>query len=257
MTAYIGYENLLESADTVTPSNEATDFEAVNAYDRLTTTWWKPGVLSSPQTETLTISFASAQAVNYFGVMGHNLGTEGITIKLQYSTASPISWVTLFTISPTDNLCLFRYDVTGATAADWRIELTNCTADTLMAILSFGAALATPSGIRAPFKPVNLNRDKDILNNVSEGGQFAGRSVISDGYKVEIKQAAVDPAWIETNYDALMDWIEVSPFFFSWDYENHLADAAYVWIESVDPPEYTHQGALYMAFTFQCKGLIE
>jgi hypothetical protein len=257
MTAYIGYENLLESADTVTPSSEAEGFEAVNAYDRLTTTWWKPG---GPPTNILTASFggiSGAVTVNYFGVMGHNLGTEGVTIKLQYSTGSPISWINLFTISPTDDLCLFRYDAAGVEAEDWRVVLTSSTADAFMAVLSFGAALATPSGLRAPFKPINLNRDKDILNNISEGGQFAGRSVISDGYKVEIKQDTVDPAWIEANYDALMDWIEVSPFFFSWDYENHLADAAYVWIESVDAPNYTHQGALYMAFSFKCRGLIE
>lgn len=255
MTAYIAHTNLLESADTVTASNEASGFEGANAYDRRTSTWWKPGVLNSPASETLTANFSSSQTVDYFGVIGHNLGTEGCTIALQYSTASPQSWTTLFTITPTTDKFIFRYDSTGASAADWRVVITNATASALLSIAAFGQATALPEGIKAPFRPVNHNRKNKYLNETTDGGQFVGRSIIAEGREVTINQRDVDKSWIDSNYETLIDGIETSPFFFSWNYENYINDAAYVWVNgSISHPS---RDALYSQFSIPCRGLIE
>lgn len=219
MTAYLGAENLLESADTVVASNEATGFEGTNAYDKRTSTWWKPGVLSSPQTETLTATFSTAQSVDFFGVMGHNLGTEGATITLQYLTGSPQTWTTLFTITPANDECIFRYTETAVSSTSLRVVITNCTASSLLAIAAFGAAVALPEGIKAPFMPTQYGRDKTISNAITEGGQFIGRSVYSEGYEVNIEQTLVEPGWVSKFYDLLMDRMEIAPFFFCWDYQ--------------------------------------
>lgn len=260
MTAYIGAENLLESADTVTASNEATDFEGANAYDKRTNTWWKPGVLSSPQEETLTAAFSTSQTVDFFGVMGHNLGTEGATIELQYSTQSPISWVTLFTITPSDDTCIFRRTASSVSAADWRVKITNSTASTLLAIAAFGQAVALPDNMRAPFMPPRYARNNDISNNKTEGGQFIGRSKYSSGYEADIMQQFVEPSWVDANFDTLIDRVEVAPFFFAWDYQiddsPSIETSAYCWTNKITHAKYTHQGKLFMDFSLKCDALI-
>ena len=260
MTAYLGAENLLESADTITVSNEATGFEGQNAYDRRTSTWWKPGVLSSPQTESIIAEFSTAQTVDYFFVTGHNLFTEGATITLSYSTASPQVWTPLFTVTPTDDTCFYRRTGTPVSAADWKIEITNSTANTLLAIAAFGQDTPLPEGLKAPYMPPRYARDKTISNMVTEGGQFIGRSIWSDGYEVEIKQTLVVPGWVESNYDTLIDRLEVAPFPYVWDYQiddSPSKDTSiYAWTESFTHAKYTHNGAIYMDFSLKGKGLV-
>ena len=259
MTAYIGAENLFESATTVTASNEASDFEGANAYDKRTSTWWKPGV-SSPTTETLTAVFSTAQTVNFFGVMGHNLGTEGATIKLQYLTGSPLTWTTLFSITPSDDTCIFRRTASAISATSWRVEITNCTVDTLLAIAAFGQAIALPDNMRAPFMPPRYARNNDISNNKTEGGQFIGRSKYSSGYEADIMQQFVDPSWVDANFDTLINRVEVAPFFFAWDYQiddsPSIETSAYCWTNNITHAKYTHQGKLYMDFSLKCDALI-
>jgi hypothetical protein len=251
---YLLHENILESA-TLTASNEATGFEVENCVDKLTSTWWKPGTTGS---QSFVAELATSQTVNSVGIIGHNLGTEGATIAIQYSTASPQSWTSLFTITPSDDNSIFRYDATGASAADWRILITNCTAATLIGVVAIGEAMTMPGTMPTPFSPVKYNRNNEILNSVTEGGQFTGRSVISEGYEIDIDQNLVTPAWVDANYDALMDRIEVAPFFFVADYQADASpivdNSAYCWIESVKPPQHIH-GSLYMDFSFKCKAV--
>ncbi len=251
MTSYIGHQNLFESA-TVTASNEATGFEKENAYDKRTSTWWKPGVIG---TQTLQAVFGSNQTVDFFGVIGHNLGTEGATIKLQYSTNSGGSWSDLFSVTPTDDKCIFRRTGASQSADYWRVEITNTTVDTLLAVAAFGQALTLPEGMRTGFKPPVLARKKKITNSKTDGGQFIGRSVISEGNETTVIQSLVTPAWVTSNWESLIDRIEVAPFFFSWDYEDYQADAAYCWTRKITHPYYELPN--FHQFKLDCDAVVE
>lgn len=252
MTSYIGYQNLFESA-TVTASNAATGFEKENAYDKRTSTWWKPGATG---TQTLQAVFGSNQIVDFFGVIGHNLGSEGATIKLQYSLNSGVDWNDFISVTPTDDLCIFRREASSQAADYWRIEITNCTVDTLIGVGAFGLALALPRETPTGFKPALLARNKKITNSKTEGGQFIGRSVYAEGNETTIIQSLVTRAWVDSNWEALINRIEVAPFFFSWDYESYSADAAYCWTtKPVKHPYYDQPN--FMTFMLDCAAVVE
>lgn len=254
MTSYIGHQNLFESA-TVTASNEATGFEKENAYDKRTSTWWKPGVIG---TQTLRAVFASNKTVDCFGVFGHNLGTEGATIKLQYSTNSGGVWNDLFTVTPTDDKCIFRRTGTSQSADYWGIEITNCTVDTLIGIGAFGQALALPEGMPPGFKSPAYARNKRFSNFITDGGQFGGRSVIAEGNETTIIQSLVTPSWIDSNWDNLVNRVEVAPFFFSWDYENRPDEAAYCWTKDKNGIKYPYYAQPnFKMFELACHALVE
>lgn len=252
MTARILTENLIEDASDIIVTGEATGYEVDNLYDGRTSTWWKPGATG---VQTARIVFSSAQTIDTFAVIGHNLGTEGCTIHLDYSTSSPISWTTLLTKTPTTDVCIFETDASGASAADWRIVITNCTINTLMGVIAIGQAIQLPDNMRAPFTPPNRNRDPEIINAETEGGQFIGRSVLSNGWMAEIKQDYIDPAWLTTiGWGDIAERIETNPFFFQWDTGQQ---AAYCWTEKIKYPEHTHQGKLFDSFSLSCRALIE
>lgn len=268
MTAYIGAENVLEDYDTISASAEATGFEVINLVDRRTSTWWKPETFGSPANTTVDFTFATPQTFDYIGIIGHNLQSEGCSLHLQYAdgSGSPITPDAFaMTIDngdmPSNNGCIFRKLSSPVTTTAIRIFVSQTTADMVIASIYVGQSIALPEGLKAPFRPTQYGRNNDISNNVTEGGQFIGRSKYSSGWEVDIEQTVVDPDWVTANYDTLIDRIEVAPFFFVWDYEidnsPSIDNSAYCWTNDITHAKYTHNGKLYMDFMLKCDALRE
>lgn len=235
-SAIIGYQNLFDSASTVVASNEVTGFEGENCYDWLAYDWWKPGATGD---QTLTATFASSQSPDYFACFAHNLGGEGASIVLQANVASV--WTDQFTdVSPTGTEVVFRYFASGDTSTQWRILITDCTVDTVVGVAAFGDSLILPHGIDVGFTPPNLHRDTRILNSVSVGGVFLGRSLIRNGNMLNLKSDKMEPSWIRSDWEPFMDHAETKPFFFSWNYDSYPGESAYCWTSGgVDPVPYS------------------
>lgn len=250
MTAYILYKNLAESSS-VTSSNAASGFGNVNSYDRRTSTWWKPGVIGA---QYLQYVFGTAQTINSFGLIGHNLFSTGASVALQYSTNSGGAWNDLITaFAPSSDKCVYRVNATSQAATYWRLNFTNCTINTLTAIGSIGLSIALPSEIPLDFSPPHLARNKKITNSKTEGGKFIGRSVINSGSEFEISQNYVTKAWMDANYANVIDNMEVAPFFFSWDYENYINDPVYAYLRDNKVKPKMNNPNLY-TFTLDCEG---
>lgn len=254
MTAYIGYNNILETG-TVTVTSEASGFEKENAYDWNSYDYWKA---AASGTVYLTVDMGTSTTVDYWALAFHDLHDNAGTIKPQYSSGatSPFSWSDLDTVqTPTDGKTIFR-PVTEVSARYYRFEISS-TGSPLTAsaigMLSLGQSLTLQRGMQAPFVTPIYGRDKEILNSITKGGQFVGRTVQSSGQKFDIKQKAVTEAWIESNWEGLINHIEVKPFFFLWDQENHPTEAVYAWMNKIKYPNYTQP---YYDFQIMCKGLI-
>ncbi|RDH86365.1 MAG: hypothetical protein DIZ78_09350 [endosymbiont of Escarpia spicata] len=216
MTPYLAYQNLFQDASTVTASSEATGYDGENAYDDRTYDFWKP---SSTGTNTLTATFSANQSVNYFGVAAHDLADDDSSIKLEYSTDGTTWYDAVESWSPADNRVIFR--VFDAIQADyWRVSVTS-TGYPSMGVLSFGAVHVLPVGMRTGFKPPHLNRNSEYLNNVSEGGQFLGRSLLRSGNDGVIDLSFLKADWVQMAWPALAAVLETRPFFFCWDYDRH------------------------------------
>ena len=252
MTAYIGYNNILETG-TVTVTSEATGYAKENAYDWLPFDWWKADAAG---TVYLTVDMGSNTVVDYWALAFHDLADHSGTIKPQYSagSTSPIAWSDLDTVqTPTDGQMIFR-PVTQQNVRYYRFEISSTTLASYIGALSIGQALTLQRGLKSPFTTPTHGRNKKILNSLGETGNFLGRSVYRSGQKFSIKQDNVTPAWISSNWSGLIDHVEVKPFFFMHDYEDAPTEVVFAWSDKIKHPSY-NDNAL-MDFSIDCSGLI-
>lgn len=252
MTAYIGYNNILESG-TVTVTSEANGFSKENAYDWLPRDWWKA---AGAGTVYLTVDMGVATTVDYWALAFHDLADNSGTIKPQYSSGStsPIAWSDLDTIqTPTADQMIFR-PVTSVNVRYYRFEINSTSVASYIGALSLGQALTLPMNIRAPFTTPYHGRNKKILNSVSETGYPIGSSVISIGQKFMIEQKNVTPAWISSNWEALIDHVEIKPFFFMHDYEDAPSEVVFAWREKIKYPSYNNNSL--QDFSIECNALL-
>lgn len=236
-TAIICYTNLAESAllTAATASSAATGYSAANAWDWLTTTYWSP---TSNGVQTLTFQFSSAVSADYFGLYRHNLGTVGASVKLQHSPDGS-TWTDAFTaVSPDDNEIVLQ-TFTSASKTWWRIRFDlGSSADSLfVGIVAFGPRLTTEYGMPAGFVVPRHSRSTQILNSKTEGGQFAGRSIIARGARSAITIRNATQAWARTYWEPFVRHAELKPFFFSRNHTDYPEDAVYCWSDG-EIPEY-------------------
>lgn len=236
-TALICYTNLAESAllTAATASSAATGYSAANAWDWLTTTYWSP---TSNGVQTLTFQFSSAVSADYFGLYRHNLGTVGASVKLQHSPDGS-TWTDAFTaVSPDDNEIVLQ-TFTSASKTWWRIrfDLGSSAESLYVGIVAFGPRLTTQYGMPAGFVVPRHSRSTQILNSKTEGGQFAGRSIIARGARSTITIRNATQAWARQQWEPLVRHAELKPFFFSRNHADYPEDAVYCWTDG-EIPEY-------------------
>jgi len=249
----IGYTNLVKSG-TVTATSEATGFEKENAQSWKTSTWWQAGAAG---TVYYYVDMGAATNVDSWGIVGHDLADNSGTIKPEYSATG--AWAgeeaDLDTVqTPTGKEAIFR-KVTNQNVRYYRFEISSTGAASFIANLFLGVALELERGEPVGFSPANLNRDRKIMNNISEGGQFLGRVLRRNGSKVTINQQNITRTWIDANWDSLANHVELYPFYFAWDTTNYPEEVAYCMTKRITYPAY--MTPLLMGFTLECTAIYD
>jgi len=238
MTQFIGYSNrLLDSATVITVTSEATGYEKENALTWKTSSWWQAAAAG---TVRFNIDLGSAKAVDCWGVTGHDLTDNSGTIQPQHSTTGAwageeIDFDTVQT--PLENETIFRI-ATSASKQYWSFEVASTGAASFIANLFLGVKLELERGAPVGFSPVNLNRDREIFNNMSNEGASLGRILRFKGSKFKIDQRFITRTWIDANWKALADHIELYNFYHLWDQENYPSEAAYCIADKITYPTY-------------------
>lgn len=238
-TAKIGYENLFESATTITATDEASGFEKENAYNWNLFDWWKP---SSAGTKYLTAVFTGAVTVDYFGLFGHNLHTYSDTVKLQYSTNGSTWNDATSAQAPSTGKVIF-VSFAAITAAWWRIEYITTGPGTI-GVASLGQALELPKGMEVGFTPPIFARKNAYTDKSTVKGVPLPRSIEKMPARISINQNNVDPVWMRDNWSTLLDHAELKPFFFSWDYDAHPGEAGFC--RTITDPTANYSSPLFM-----------
>lgn len=239
-TAKIGYENLFESATTITATDEATGFEKENAYNWNLFDWWKP---ASTGTKYLTATFTGAVTVDYFSVFGHNLHTYSDSVKLQYSTNGS-TWNDATTAQTKSDGGVIFVMFTSITAAWWRIEYIT-TGPGILGACSFGQALELPKGMEVGFTSPIYARNNKYTDKTTVKGIPLPRTVEKMPAKISIQQKNVDPVWMANNWIPFLNHAETKSFIFSWDYDAHPGEAGYC--RTIDDPKASYSSPLYMS----------
>ncbi|MBB4345132.1 hypothetical protein [Rhizobium leguminosarum] len=247
--ARIGYENLLENG-TVTASSENVAYPVKNAYDWLTSDFFKP---AASGTINIDLTLSVSDGADYFAFYGHDLYSHGGTIKLQYWNGS--AYVDCFAaITPTDNSPRF-VNFTSQASTKWRVVIT-CTSVFSIAVISFGAQLALEYGMYLNWTPPKFGRNTKLINSQSDGGAFLGRSVVSLGVRSSLILQYASDTWMRSNWLAFITHAEKKPFFFIPNVGTLPLEAVFAYTEdSIPAPLHTHYG--HMGATIPILGMVE
>lgn len=250
----IGWRNLFASG-TVTVSSEAAGFEKENAYDNIATDYWMP---TAGGVNTITVTFGSAQEVDYLGIARHTLGTEAATCELQYWDGA--AWQVETSFAPADNdIILVLFNPRSAT--QWRLEITS-TNPARIGVLNIGKRTDMEQGIFVGHTPEKLNRQVQTYGGITENGNFLPSNVVRQGTRSQISVTHIRRAFVLSEINLFMRHAEKKlPFFWAWNptqYPDHA-----VWAKATDAPSCTPQqsGAPdnfgYWQFSVAIQGVLE
>jgi len=222
------YENFFTTG-TVTATSEADGFPKENAYDWNTYDYWKAGAAGEV---FLTVDMGSAQPADYWAISAHNLFDNSGTVQLQYSSdnfSGDINDAGALA-TPTDNSSIFIV-FTEVSARYWRLKINSTTFASTIGVASIGTALEMDRAVKAGSTLAEEARNDMYVNQVSDGGQFLGRSLIRKGVKFSVGFTVQSLSFVRNDWSAFLDHAEQKPFWYSWNPD--YPDAVFVWLDGL------------------------
>jgi hypothetical protein len=250
--ARIGYENLAFGL-TPTASSAATGHPAIAATYPTTFDYWEP----TSTFGTWTIDFGTAKTIDFVGL----LGDFGPTVfSIQHSPNAPADggFVTIaFPNLNLDNLLTDRINMflfAPVNARSVRLNFLS-TAPVKLAVAYIGKALAMQRKIYQGHTPLTLSRETELSNNVSEGGQYLGRSIIRKGASTSAEWQHLKAAWYRANFDPFVKSAREYPFFIGWRPQQYPNELGFVWTGGDLSPQVTGPRD-FMSVGMSFRGLI-
>lgn len=220
----IGWHNLL-TVDNVTASASATGYPVANLANPATSLRWKG---TSTSVHTVQITLAEAEKVNYFGLVGHNFGTDGTNIKLQSSTNGS-DWTDVTDARVLANDFAFMEEFADVEARYFRLHMTPQTLAPQLAVLHIGRVLRMPRRLFVGYKPPTLNRNTTVSSGHSESGQFLGRVKRRQMLESDVNFENIKQEWVRSTFEEFMVAAETKPYFFAWRPGRWPNEVAYMW----------------------------
>ena len=232
------------------------DFRVVNGEALWTANFTAPSDASdSLQNEYLTVTPGGTD-VDYIGIAKHNFGTSGALVSVEMAdTSSPGTWTELIAPQTVDDdlPIIFRFqDVT--TQVRVRIQPAGTAPEA--AVLYAGELLVLERSITIGrgHVPVTYGRRTNIVNGMSETGNFLGRIVLG-----EYRQSKAEFEWFTSDFyridiDPFLDAAQEIPFFWAWSPSEYPTETGYVWLTNNAEPE-VDPATRRVALTLEMRGI--
>ena len=252
-SSYIGYDSLYLRAGAVASAN----VEDANQPGSNATSWLTSGggwQASGAGDKILTTALLSAENANSYGIYKHNIGTLGLTVKLQ-SSADAVTWtdVTGSEKTPGNDDAIYFVAAAPVSAAFFRIHIAGMiVGQTLIigqAFISESLRVFNPP--ETGWVPPNLALNNDFINSRSDGGDFLGRSLIRKGSKTNFSLSLVARDWVRSNWLPFMEAAENHPFYYAWDTTNYPLEVAFCYTEKqISRPTYVNSAFFSLNLSF-------
>jgi hypothetical protein len=237
----IGYETIT-FGKTPVASSTATGFSALAPTYPTTFEYWQPTTVPA----TWAIDNTTEAVCDYAGVTGD---IEGVTIQVQ-SSENNSTWVTQVEGVATKKVAMFLFPQIGARY--WRLRFVNQVPK--VSVIYIGKALAMQRSIYVGHSPITLSRMTEVNNNVSEGGQYLGRSIIRSGVRTNAAYQHLTADWYRANFDPFAKSARQYPFFFAWRPTTYPQEVGFVWTGADIQPQNTGPRD-FMAVSFDMTGI--
>jgi hypothetical protein len=219
---HIGYINYV-TAETLTASSEAAGFEVDGLANPLTFDRWKPDEMDA----SIFVDFGTAKDFDYIGLASHTLATVQAVATASYSTDG-ITYIDIADVSVGDNKPIMMIFPT-IKARYVKIVFTGTTAPSL-GVLFIGPVLTVERGFYGGHTPITMGRKTNRLQNKTEGGQYAGVSIITEGVTTSVEWKHLGAVWYRQNFEPFVIYARNNPFFFAWRNLDFPAEVGYVWV---------------------------
>lgn len=220
---------------TITASAELALYPGSAANSGDTVDRWRP-VASGVTTATLAYSLAAPQAADCFAIAAHNIGTIGGTLTFQHDSNGDGTWTTIGSVSPTDDSPILFF-FAPITSDEWRIQVSG--GDTPeVGVFRISKALQMERPFYSGYAPARMNRNTQVLGNISGSGELLGRSRKRTTLSASYSWQHLSYSWVRANLDGTLGLIqnaEIDPVFVAWR-PSEVQDVDYLMRASVEAP---------------------
>ena len=208
---------------TLTASSALDDGAGANAVFDGTADRWRPSAMPA----TLAMTLPSAAWADCAAIVGHNLGTAGATLFVEYWDGA--AWAVAATLAPDDDkpLCLIFEKMLSA---QWRLRITGATL-IYIARAMIGKRLVVPGGVTPPYVPLNMADEVELLDDGrSRNGQHIPAPVQRTGGAASIDIMPQEWEWVRTEFEPFRQHFNRGKaFFFMASPACYPEDIGYCW----------------------------
>lgn len=252
----IGYQSFTIDLDasSVTVSSEEDDGPGDAPLRPDTAEAWQPTSLPA----TWVLDLGTSRDIDYVGVAGHTLGSDGCSILIETSTGSVAGSPSLQVWDqfaedalPADDAPLLFMD-DSRIARYTRITLSGSGECPRLAVVYVGEILAMERPIYGGHAPITLSRDTVLHQSLSKGGQFLGQGFRRNGVVGSAAFNHLTAGWYRENFDPFVKSARGLPFFWAWRAETFPREVAYLWATSdIRPSNIGQRDFMQVAFPVQ------
>lgn len=122
-------------------------------------------------------------------------------------------------------------------------------------VIYLGRALEMQREMYGGHTPISLNRSTVVRPNISERGQFLGRSIVRSGASGSWSWKNLKADWVRRYLDPFIAAARLRPFFILWRPQTFPSEAGYCWTTGDVAAPSNSGGRDFMTFTLDAQGL--
>lgn len=239
--ARIGYQTYGRTG-TWSASTEEINRPALQLKYAQTTKFWQP----TASTSWVKLDAGSAVTVDYVGLVGLY---SGLTLTLEYSN-DDASWTAIDTrIVASNKAIMYLFDEIDARY--WRMSFSGGIPS--LAVMYVGQVLIMERGVYGGFSPPSLSRSTGYTTNITETGQFAGRSIVKRGFQTSVPWDNLTANWYRANFDPFVESARSYPFFIAWRPDQYPEEIVYAWTNNdIKPSNQGQRDLMEVSIDLEC-----
>lgn len=190
-------------------------------------------------TASLRLDTFAAQGATCFGIAAHNLGSGAGRITFEHDSNADDTFTTIGTVSPDDDSPIMFF-FNSISSARWRITVDRGVLPEI-GVVRIGNPLTFERARYAGASPARMNRQTDVIGNISRTGELLGRSIKRTILRETIDWPRLSYSWVRANLDGpqgVIQSLEKNAAFFAWRPET-ISDVAYLMRATCSSPRAT------------------
>ena len=248
----VGWHNIVTS-ENIAADTEQQNYPASNLGNPATHLEWRA---NDTTVQYLTITTGYSEDIDYVAIAKHNFASGAIPVSIGYfDSSSPPVWHELVgeVMLADDGPVLFRF--TAQSRSIVKIKLGLGAQPARAAVVYSGLLLTLERKIYVGHTPMPHGRKNEVLNGMSETGNFLGRVVLGSWRESSIPLQLISPDWYRLYMDEFISEAVSTPFFFAWRPETYPLEVGFAYLIE-DPMPVPVGPSNRLAFDLKVRGVV-